>query len=89
MPNPNSGYQDEWARLRDHRHAVLRHLKETGPVPLDILYSQFKQHKVGEIGAALRHLAYWKDITLEEHIVTITASGVLRLTTHPDRPQSS
>jgi hypothetical protein len=51
------------------------------PTKWDVLYDHFdqNQHRTGEIGPALRHLAHWRHIShisVVGSVATITASGM-------------
>ena len=69
----------EWAKRRELLHAILRYLTERGPTYWARLYIHFDPHGTGEIGPALKILATFKHIVVDNTIVKITASGMEQL----------
>lgn len=72
-------YEREWERERTLQYAVLRHLTKNGPTRWDDLFLHFTQYAPGKIAPALRHLAQWMHITIEDNIVNISVLGTARL----------
>jgi hypothetical protein len=83
----DSEYEREWERERTLQHAVLRYLTKNGPTRWDDLFLHFTQYAPGKIAPALRHLAQWMHISVEDgDIVKISALGTTRLSTGSPRP---
>ena len=83
----NFEYEREWERERTLQHAVLRYLTEHGPARWDDLFVHFAQYAPGKIAPALRHLAQWMHISVEDgDIVKISALGTARLSAGLPRP---
>ena len=73
-------YEREWEGERTLQHEVLRYLTKNGPTHWDDLFLHFAQYAPGKIAPALRHLAQWMHITLEEDdTLKISALGTARL----------
>jgi hypothetical protein len=68
-----------WIKQRELQHVVLLYLTANGPTQWDDLSHHFDQGETGEIGPALRYLAQWMHITVEDNIVRISALGTARL----------
>jgi hypothetical protein len=73
-------YKREWERERALQHSILRYLTKNGATRWDDLFRHFPKHAPGKIAQALRHLAQWMHISVEQgDIMMISALGTARL----------
>ena len=74
----------DWGKMRELQHVVLLYLSANGATQWDKLYSHFDQGETGKIGPALRYLAQWGHIVVDDgDIVKISVLGVARLNSGP------